>query len=510
MNEKNIFDYISFEWHSVLRDVIRNVWVIILSMLVGLMGVYIAEHSIYIPEYKSTAMLVVNVKKSSSVANLNITMAAEMTEVFSDVFVQPSMKKKAAEKIGEKNFDGQINAMVLGETNFLYVSVTSSTPEKAYNLLNAVLKAYPEISENVFSNAVIDIVKSPGMPHGPSNTITGKKTFAVAAIMAAAAFGAIVLISVFRDTVKTEEQFESSVDAKLVGTIPHEKKKNSYTQLFKKNRTPLLISRNSFLSLNFTESYQKIVTRMEHMKSDEDASVFSLVSVAENEGKTTAAANIAIMLAERGSKVLILDLDAKKPALNKIFDIESDSEYPELGELLSGKIGLEDFKFRRFEKSSLYIAGNSNRYPDYQEWFKDEKIKDILSALKEQFDYIIVDTAPMSVDAMVTNIVSLTDRTIMVVRNDIVRVSSINDAALTIKKVGGNLAGCIYNDFYSEFSLFGQSGSSESDYKSGRYYRYGRKYKNYGYYSNYNYIIDDDALPDDAAVNDFSNDKNED
>lgn len=497
MNKKSFVDYVFFEWHSVLRDIIRNIWTVVLAALIGFMGVYIAEHSVYTPEYTSSAMVVVNVKTSSSAANINITMASEMAEVFSDVFKQSSMKKKAAEYIGESSFGGSISSSVLGDTNFVKISVTSSSPEMAYRLLQSVLTVYPEISENIFGNAVLDVVKQPQMPHSPSNVLSNKKTVAVAFAMAVLTGCVVVALSVFRNTVKTEEQFENSIDAAIIGTIPHEKKKKSFNRLLKKNKTPLLISNNSFLSLRFTESYQKIVTKIEHLQSDEDVKVISVVSVAENEGKTTAAANIAIMLAGRGNKVLLFDLDAKKPALNKIFDIKDSDPNAEVGELLNGNIDYNKFNFRRFNKTSLFMASNRKAYKNYQKWFESGSVERTINHFRDMFDYIIIDTAPMSVDAMVTNVVSLTDRTIMVVRSDIVRAPSINDAVLTIKRVGGNLAGCVFNDVYSEFSLFGQSGSSESSYYgSGRYgygrYSYGKRYKDssygrYGRYGNYGY-----------------------
>ena len=102
---------ISLDYYSILKDLMKNFWVIILSLIIGVMGIYIAEKSIYTAEYTSSATLVVNVKGSSSSSSYNVS--SEMAEVFSKVFSETAMKKAAAENLGLKKFDGRVSASVL-------------------------------------------------------------------------------------------------------------------------------------------------------------------------------------------------------------------------------------------------------------------------------------------------------------------------------------------------------------------------------------------------------------
>ena len=98
---------ITFEWHSIFKDVVKNFWVVILSALIGLMGIFIVTSSIYTPEYTSTATIVVNAKGNSSSSLYGVSV--EMAEIFSKVFVDPTMKEKAAarnaqrEKVNKKD-----------------------------------------------------------------------------------------------------------------------------------------------------------------------------------------------------------------------------------------------------------------------------------------------------------------------------------------------------------------------------------------------------------------------
>ena len=80
---------ITVELHSLVRDLIRNIWVIILSALIGLMGIYIASYSVYSPEYTSSATLVVTAKGSAQGGNLSmVSVYSEMADVYTNVFVQ--------------------------------------------------------------------------------------------------------------------------------------------------------------------------------------------------------------------------------------------------------------------------------------------------------------------------------------------------------------------------------------------------------------------------------------
>ncbi len=113
MEEKKI----TLEWHSIFKDVIKNFWVIILAAIMGFMGVKIVTNSIYTPEYTSTATIVVTAKGNASSSLYGVSV--EMAEIFSKVFVDPTMKEKAAAHLGRQSFDGSIGARVLTDTNFV-------------------------------------------------------------------------------------------------------------------------------------------------------------------------------------------------------------------------------------------------------------------------------------------------------------------------------------------------------------------------------------------------------
>lgn len=494
MNEKN---KITIEWHSLIKDIIRNIWTVILAMLIGYMGVYVAAHKVYEPQYTSSATLVVSISGSNTTFS-QFSTSSDLANVLTNIFTQPVMKEKAAAYIGESSFKGTVSASVLTNTNFIDLKVTADNPETAYKMLTGIIGVYPDLADKIFDNASIRVLKNPSIPSAPSNSVPDQnKNLIVTACIVLSLF-AIVVISLTRDTVKDEDAFKSKIDAKLIGSILHESKNFTLQEIINKKKKGLLIHSNAFISLRFVESFHKIAAKLEYMKNKNGNKVFAITSIAENEGKSTCAANIAVSLADRGNRVILFDLDGKKPALYKIFNEEYE-ENSELSNLFEKKIPNGSFRLRRYKKTSLYLAISTKPCSDNHKWIENGDIEKLLNIFKEKTDYIIIDTAPLSVDSSVTNIIKLADKTLMVVRTDTVKVAAINDAISTVNKIGDNLAGCILNDVHPQIAPFLFSGNDESRHY-GRKYGYGKYGNYYGRYGHYDKHFHESSSSDEAEA----------
>ncbi len=470
---------ITIEWYSLLKDIIRNIWVVILCALIGAMSFFLVTHAAYDPVYTASATLAVNGAGSSSGSYSSFNISNEKANVLVNIFTEPSIKEAAAEYLGVESFDGTVSATVLEQTNFIELKVTSNHPEKSYELLNAVIKSHHKVSNKIFRNAGVFVIRMPSVPSVPSNRISNSNRNIVITACATVALAVIIALSLMRNTVKKESDFNEKIESKLIGTIAHENKKMSVQDIRKKKKKGLLIHSNAYISLRFTENFHKIAAKLEHKKNRSGEKVFAITSVAENEGKSTCAANIALSLADRGNKVVLLDLDFKKPALYKIFN-EEETENGELSDLLSKKIAFKDFVFRPFKKTSLSLAINTKPEPDYHRIIVDGSVSELIEKLKERYDFVIIDTAPLSLDAAVTDIIQVVDKTILIVRTDTTNVNVLNDSIATISKISSNLAGCILNDVHMNILPFSITGNDESNNYGG----YG-KYSHYGHYGHY-------------------------
>lgn len=485
MKNRNSNFTITFEWNSLIKDLIRNCWVIILAAIIAWMSIKVVEKSVYKPSYTSSAVLVVRSKSGTSGMYSNLSASSEMATIFTEVFKQPSLKKLAAENLGYNSFNGTISAAVNGSTNIMNVSVKSDDPEMAFKLLQSVLEVYPKVSEFVFTDAVIDVLSDPKIPSSPSNSVLTRYRMHIVLLAMVFVAGLIVLFSLLRETVKEEKGFTDKIDGEIIGIVSHERPHISFKEKMKKKKRSMLIN-DAYSSLKFTEDYQRIATKLEYAKKNKGKSVFEILSVAENEGKSTIAANTAIALSNRGYHVALLDLDIRKPSMHKIFDFEQDIG-TDLFDALSQNVRLNKFTLFRYRKSNLVIAFNKKSRADSSELFQNDALKKCIDVLREKVDFVIIDTPPASVSADAITVSGLVDGVLFVIRTDVVPVQDINDTILSISDAGGKLAGCILNDVYKPFTLFGQMGSDEMGY-----YGHSAYYKNYSKFNSVSLSAEED------------------
>lgn len=226
-----------------------------------------------------------------------------------------------------------MNASIVPESNLMELSVTADSPEMAFRILKSVLNNYTSISDYIIPNVVLETLQQPQVSGVPSNQIPTKKYAATAFLAAALAMAALIgLFSFLRDTVKNEAEFTRKIDADLLGVVYHEKKK--------KNSSMLIT--NPARSFLYVESLKRIASRVRGRLDRKGGKVLLVTSVAENEGKSTLAANLALALAEEQNRVLLLDCDFRQPALHKIFEI------PEKTERISERLSSERVGIRRF------------------------------------------------------------------------------------------------------------------------------------------------------------------
>lgn len=462
MEEKREIRLDEISIRSIAVDLLRNVWVIVLAALAAWFAVTGADKLTYVPEYTAAATLAVNAKGNTSSAYTSLSLTSQMAGVFSEVFDSSVLRKKIAEDLGQDSIEGTITSSLIEETNLVILSVTSSTPRQTYLIIQSALENYGTVSDYLFSNAVLRIVQQPSVPYSPSNIRNIQRIQKLGMLGAGCAAAAVmILLSVLRFTVKTKTAAERNLDGKLLGVIPYERKRQTIRDIRRKKKRSLLLN-TPLVSLRFSEHTRRVMTRIMHHMNHRNQKVILITSVAENEGKSSIAANLALALAEKGKQILLVDVDLKKPAQYRIFDKPGTGK-KWLSDYLSGEAGKNDILVHG-EKSRLFFIFQESGVRDSGTLLDSDKMRSLISACRKKTDYIILDTAPMALSSDAELMMTLADTVILVVRQDWTDIRAINDAADTIRASGTEFAGFILNAFQKE--LFVQE---ERGY--GRYYR---------------------------------------
>ena len=198
--------------YIILRDLILNLWVVILAFLIGFVGIGTYYDYVYVPKYRSTMTVAVNVSGSNVTQNISKTI--EVAGIFQNVFQSDVMKKIINENV--KDFDvAKISATIVEQTNLLTIKAEGADAVDAYKTLKAVYENYQNVfSENLFEDVYIDVVTPASVPTAPYNSVSStKKAVLAGAGLAFACIILIVLFSSLRETVKQESDIERNVDA---------------------------------------------------------------------------------------------------------------------------------------------------------------------------------------------------------------------------------------------------------------------------------------------------------
>ncbi len=440
------FDEINL--HGLIALLIKNLWVIVLVCISAILCYTSVCRLTYTPTYTSSATFMVSAKDSTSAYN-SLTTTQSMASVFVEVFQSNVLREKIREQMPDGRFNGTINTRTIPETNLLIVTITSGEPDTAFRALNLLIDNYTSISDYLFSNAQLEVIKDPVIPVTPSNPLNIESRYPlVLMISGVLAAGAIVAIYLMRDTVKTPKAARRKIDARLLRTINHEEKNKTLRSRFRrKNSAPLII--NSLIKKDFIEDNMSLSSAIEYHARKRGQKVVMVTSIGENEGKSTIAANLALALVEKNRRVVLLDCDFRKPSLHKIFETPIQKEQTltsyllqEDGEALSAFVGTERHGI------TLGLSQNSGR--GITRLLNNGKLPVLLKQLRDRADYIILDTPPMLAAADAETIAAMVDTAVLVVRSDFMPTDSINEALGRLRKSTPDVCGIVLNNYHTQ------------------------------------------------------------
>lgn len=455
------FDYIN--WYTVLRDILLNLWIIILAALTGFLGVRAYFDFTYKPEYRCSTIISISATDSGLYSHSSLNKTIEAASAFQEMFQSTYFREKLSEITGVEEI-GTISAENIAETNLITMSYTTSTPIEAYTTLLAIIENYNVITDYNFDDMIISIISQPAVPTAPSNPVSyGNFDLIAAGLLAFAVLFFVFANSYFRDTVKNDTDVNAMLDTKLFSVVYHEEKnKTLKTKLrLTHSKKPLMIT-DILCNYNFVETFRVAALKLDYIIQSKKIKTVMITSCGENEGKSTASVNLALAMANMGRKTLLIDADLRKPAIHKFFSDYIDGESRGLGEVIRGNVSINNAIFKE-EKTGLYILCGKQKYRNSTEMISTKRFESFIDSLKDQFDVVIFDTSPTTLVSDAEIISSNIDAALIVVRQDIAPVPEINDMIDMLTQAGTVVEGCIFNDMHVLPRIIGSENRADND-----------------------------------------------
>lgn len=476
-NEKHTddMDWLSYEPIVLIYDVLKRFLLVVLVALVVGVGSYIVTDLSYTPLYQTSTTYVVITRSSSSTVYSNLSSTTNLATVFSELLNSSLMRKNILDETGAASFDGSIAASVIAETNLINVTVTASDPRTAFQVALAIIEHHEEITYQVVDGISLEVLQYPVVPMGPSNYPNAMGNMKRMSLAAAVAVCALLLaLSWMRNTIRSGKEAQVKLDCSYLGEIPHEEKYKTLLSRIHHKKTSILIT-NPATSFRFLETVRKLRRRIEH--SMHGRKVLMVTSLMENEGKSTVAVNLALSLAQKHKKVLLIDCDLRKPACHAV--LEQKNVTAGLRDVLLGKAELSDVMIRD-KKSNLYLLLETRGTKNSGDLVSSEKMDALLRWARKEFDYVVLDLPPMGEVSDAEGVMEYVDASLLVVRQNMAPAAAVNKAIASLESGRAKLLGCILNNVRFSGLSYGRG----YGYGYGRYGRYGH-YGHYGHYGAY-------------------------
>ena len=269
-----------------------------------------------------------------------------------------------------------------------------------------------------------------------------------------------VILAFLRDqldtTFKDPQQLERQMGSPLLGVIPEISRSKSIIEreYLKGSLSP------------FTESINHIRTGVVYSDVDNPPNVILVTSSVKGEGKTTTSSNLALSYAQIG-KTLLIDADLRRPRVHKVSNVTSSNG---LVNLVAGVATMDECIAHDKDEENLHILVAGDTPPNPLELLSSVKMRKTLEELEEQYDYIVIDAAPIlpASDALVLG--QLADAVIMVVKAESTHSHLPQDSMKRLHSANVEVTGLVFSQ------------ANVSKIKS---YRYG------GYYGGYYQTPDD-------------------
>lgn len=279
--------------------------------------------------------------------------------------------------------------------------------------------------------------------------------------------GMAFLYEYLDNSIKSSTEVEELVGAPVLGAVPAEKYDKD-----DRRRATILTNPSS----PSAEAYRVLRNNLDFVNFEHNISTLLVTSAAPAEGKSTLSANLAAGLAQAGKRVVLISCDFRKPTTEQFFNVRNMIG---LSDVLTGAHTLKAALQKPREDMSLLVLTSGKLPPNPSELLGSEKMRDLLEALKEWGDWVIVDSPPLLAVADGAAVARWCDAVLMVTQAGRSTRDAVKRAREMLSNVGARVVGAVV------WGLEARPGAGGYSYEGGGYGGY------YSYADYYNAPVDD-------------------
>lgn len=440
---------------SQYLQAMRAHWRLILSMT--LIGVAAAGAATLLipPTYASTSKLFVSTSGAeTNSAQANI-VAQDRVPSYAELLGTPQFAQGVIEELSltglsPSDLAQNVEAVVAPNSVILEITVTDESPQRAQLIANTMAARFVGLVAFLETPAPVTTVDANGVTQTTTQVAPVKVTVAQTGGLASeplfpdpslnlplgALVGVLVglLLALVRylmdNTVKSTKQVEELTGATAIGGV-----------LFDPDMAVRpLVTQHKAHSVT-SEAYRQIRTNLQYVSVDKPPRVIVVSSSVSGEGKTTTAINLALVLAQSGQRVALVEADLRRPRIMRYLQLVGGAG---LTNVLAGMADLSDL-LQPWGDGKLSVLGAGPNPPNPSELLGSEQMRHLLEDLRESHDYVIIDAPPLLPVTDAAVLAVLADGIVLLTRWGATKREQLRAAASMARVIDVRVLGTVLN-----------------------------------------------------------------
>ncbi|MGW5433717.1 polysaccharide biosynthesis tyrosine autokinase [Streptomyces sp. NPDC004059] len=446
----------SLDLRIFLKTLARR-WPTVVACLVLSIGAALAVTRLATPVYKARTQLFVATRIADDTAQMNEGQSFSQARVqsYAEIVTTRQVTAFVVQKLRlhttPEELASRITAVAPLNTVLIDITVQDTAPRRAARIANAVAERFRAVVERLETpNVTVDSRQSRKSRTGdaapvspvslgitqeavaPAGPVSPRPMLNLAAgVLGGLLLGAglVSLREALDTTVKTSERLGELTSLPVLGSIP-----------FDKGATQNRVAMDAASTSVRAEAFRKLRTNLQFAQVDNRPQVIVVTSPVPGEGKTTTAVNLALALVDAGMRTCLVDADLRRPSVAGTFGLVEDAG---LTSVLIGQARAEEVVQQAGGRLAVITSGPLP--PNPTELLSCGRMAELLRDLADEYDMVVVDSAPVLPVADTMGLAPLADGVLCVVRASKTGRDQIRSATESLNRIGVRTLGTVFS-----------------------------------------------------------------
>lgn len=433
MEEINIKEYFNYLKHYIFA------FIIVAALAVG--GIIAYDTMVKKPLYQANTTVVIAQSDSvegTAVSLNDVNASQKLANTYSEIAKSELVLNRVIEELelsmSSKELSKGVSIKPIENTSIISIAVKDQNATRSATIANGIAKVFAEEIAKIYKLENVSQLSVAVTPTSPANNTLSRDIVLALAVAVFGVAGFAFLRFYLDDSVKHTDDIEKMFGLPVAGSISKSDSKV-------KNGNELVVARapKSIVS----ENIKSLRTNLQFTAVDRNLKTILVTSTNASEGKSFVSSNLAVSFAQAGKKVLIIDCDLRKGRLHRMFKMFNNAG---LSNLLADNIKNMASYIHNTTVEKLDIITCGTYPPNPSELLSSQRNKKVLASLRNHYDIIILDGAPVGGLADSVILANLVDEVLIVTNDGTTTRSELAATKEALQKVDANIAGVVFNN----------------------------------------------------------------